>query len=86
MSGASAEAIDNALTERVLGISMLYRDVIVTYACTTYGVSTVSSTVVVLVPLLHFDSEAGRSFTAISLTALIAASYVFDTFVELRWS
>jgi hypothetical protein len=83
--GMSAEAIEDALTMRVLGISLLYLGVLVAYVGATYVVGMVIASVVVLGLLLHFDAKASPRFTAISLTALIAAFYFFGTFAELRW-
>jgi hypothetical protein len=83
--GMSAEAIDDALTTRVLGVSLLYLAVMVAYVGATYVVGMVVASVVVLGLLLHFDAKASPRFTAISLAALIAAFYIFGTFAELRW-
>lgn len=83
--GMSAEAIDDALTTRVLGVSLLYLGVMVAYVGATYVVGMVIASVVVLGLLLHFDAKAGPRFTAISLAALIIAFYVFGTFAELQW-
>lgn len=83
--GMSAEAIDNALTTRVLGISLLYLGVMVAYVAATYVVGLVIASVVVLGLMLHFDARASPKFTAISLTTLLALFYVFGTFAELQW-
>ena len=83
--GMTAEAIDDGLTTRVLGVSLLYLGVMVAYVAATYLVGLVIASVVVLALLLHFDAHATPRFTAISLVALLATFYVFGTFAELQW-
>jgi flagellar biosynthesis protein FlhB len=83
--GMSAEAIDDALTTRVLGVSLLYLGVMVAYVAATYVVGLVIASVVVLGLLLHFDARVSPRFTAISLVALLATFYVFGTFAELKF-
>lgn len=83
--GTTAEATDDALTVRVLGISAIYLGVLVAYVAATFVIGMVIASVVVLALLLHLDAKATPRFTAVSVLSLLLAFYVFGTFAELQW-
>jgi hypothetical protein len=81
----TAEATAEALTVRILGVSVLYLAVMVAYVAATYVIGMVIASAVVLVLLLHLDAKATLRFTAISVALVLLAFYLFGTFAELQW-